>query len=287
MGTGMLGTAVGLRLIARGHEVVAHNRTRAGADRLEAGGASVAGSPAGVAAECGLVITCVKDAAAVSAVSFGPGGIAAGAGGGLVVCDMSTIEPAASREISGRYAGAGVAMLDTPVMGGPAAALAGELVMMAAGDRGAFDEHRPLLGELAGSVFYMGGAGAAHATKLAMNLQIAMLALSLSEGIELSRASSVDPGAFLEVLNATYFGTGMSRNKALRMAAGSFEPTFLLRNLRKDLRAINATAASRGLELPMGSLAEELYAGAEGAGLGGLDYTGILAYLESRRGGRG
>lgn len=283
VGTGMLGTAVGLRLLSRGHEVSAYNRTRANAAALEAGGASVAGTPAGAAAGCGMVITCVRDAGAVRGVSFGPGGVAAGAGGGAIVCDMSTIDPASSREISAGYARAGVRMLDTPVMGGPGAAAAGELVVMAGGDRGAYGEARALLGELSSKSFYVGPAGSGHAAKLSMNLQIAMLALSISEGIALARATGVGPAAFLDVLDATYFSTGMSRNKARKMAAGSFEPTFTLANLRKDLQAIASTAGSLGLELPMAGLAGELYGRAVGAGLGGLDYTGILALLEGRR----
>ena len=284
VGTGMLGAAVAARLIGRGHEVVVHNRTAKKAAALEGAGALAAGSPADVAARCPLVIICVRDAAAVRDVALGPRGIA-GSGASPAVCDMSTITPADSRAIAADLrSAAGIAMLDTPVMGGPAVAARGDLVMMASGDRAVFDAHRRTLDDAASRIFFLGGeVGTALTVKLAMNLQIASLAMSISEGIAMVRAASVDPRDFLEVLNSTYFGTGMSRNKAYRMADGSYDPTFLLSNLRKDLRAVNEAAGSAGLRLPLASMAEEAYDAAVAAGLGGLDYTGILEYVEGLR----
>jgi 3-hydroxyisobutyrate dehydrogenase len=126
----------------------------------------------------------------------------------------------------------------------------------------------------------LGQNGTAHAIKLAMNLQIAMLALALSEGIMLARGASIDPEVFLNILNSTYFKTGMSENKAHKMIKGSFEPTFTLDNLKKDLDAINAAAESFGLYLPMTKKANEVYQNAVDLGFGQIDYTGILQYLK-------
>lgn len=277
IGTGMLGGAVGLRLLDRpGVRLSAYNRTAEKARGLGDRGARVRASPRQVAEESDIVITVVRDADAVRRVSFGADGIAAGRHDGLAVADMSTINPLESKRISRRFREAGVEMLDIPVMGGPDAARAGGLVMMAAGDRRTFDRFRPVLDAVAGRVFYLGEGGTAHAVKLSMNLQIAMLALALSEGITFARGAGVRPEAFLEVLNATYFRTGMSQNKAFRMIRGEFDPTFTLANLRKDLRAAAEASGSFGITLPMLERAEEIYAAAVEDGLGGLDYTGIL-----------
>ena len=79
----------------------------------------------------------------------------------------------------------------------------------------------------------MGDTGTAHSIKLAMNLQIAMLALSLSEGITLTKKAGFDPEIFLKVLNSTYFKTGMSEGKAHKMINDSVKPTFTLANLKR------------------------------------------------------
>ena len=283
IGTGMLGTAVGLRLLQKGFGVVAQNRTRAKTAELERGGAQIAEHPGQVAERCDIVITCVKDADALREIALGKDGLVR-AGRPVTVCDMSTINPLASKGIAAELAKSGITMLDTPVMGGPNVAIKGKLVMMASGDRDSFEKCRNILDATSEKVFYLGKNGTAHSVKLAMNLQIAMLAMALSEGVILTRSMSVDPKVFLEILNSTYFKTGMSQNKAYRMIEDKFEPTFLLRNLKKDLHTINESAEAFGLRLPMSELAEKIYQKAEDGGFGDLDYTGILAYLrESSR----
>jgi 3-hydroxyisobutyrate dehydrogenase len=133
---------------------------------------------------------------------------------------------------------------------------------------------------IANKVFYLGENGVAHSVKLAMNLQIAMLALALSEGITLARGAKIDPEIFLQILNSTYFKTGMSENKAYRMIKGDFEPTFTLANLKKDLDTINEAAKAFGLHLPMAETANKIYQDAEENGFAEMDYTAILAYLK-------
>jgi len=154
------------------------------------------------------------------------------------------------------------------------------LVLMASGNEEVFNKHKKVFGTIAKQIFFLGQSGVAHSVKLAMNIQIAMLALAISEGITLARASSIDPETFLKILNSTYFKTGMSENKAYKMISDKFEPTFTLNNLKKDLTTINEAAKSFGVTLPMSTRAEEIYQKAIENGFGDLDYTGILAYLK-------
>lgn len=280
VGTGMLGSAVGLHLLESGFSLVVYNRTREKTVELETKGASVADSPKKVAESSDIVITCVKDANAVRQVSFEKNGIVEGKHSGLIVADMSTINPIESRKIADEFKENEITMLDIPVMGGPNVAINGKLVVMASGDENAFNKFKNLFETIGSQVFFLGKNGVAHSVKLAMNLQIAMLALALSEGITLARATSVEPEVFLKILNSTYFKTGMSENKAFKMIKDEFKPTFTLNNLKKDLHTINETAKSFGVKLPMSSEAEEIYTKAIENGFGDLDYTGILAYLK-------
>ncbi len=281
IGTGMLGSAVGLHLLRSNFKLTVYNRTKSKTAELKKNGAKVADSPKTVAQNSDLVITVVKDADAVKSISFGKEGIIEGKHSDLIVSDMSTINPSASVEIAKKFKDAGIIWLDTPVMGGPNVAINGQLVMMVSGEKEAFEKHNKVFNKIANKVFYLGKTGNAHSVKLAMNLQIAMLALALSEGILLAKVASVDPKVFLEILNSTYFKTGMSQNKAYKMIEDKFEPTFTLENLKKDLHTINQTANSFGLILPLSSKAEDIYQKALENGFGNLDYTGILAYLKN------
>ncbi len=280
IGTGMLGNAVGIHLLESDHELIVYNRTKEKTSELKNHGAKVVDSPKDVASLSELVIICVKDAAAVKEVSFGHDGIVQWDRKKLVVADMSTISPNETKQISKQFKEFGITLLEIPVMGGPNAAIKGELVLMASGNEEVFNKHKKVFETIAKQIFFLGQSGVAHSVKLAMNIQIAMLALAISEGITLVRASSIDPETFLKILNSTYFKTGMSENKAYKMISDKFEPTFTLNNLKKDLNTINEAAKSFGVNLPMSTRAEEIYQKAIENGFGDLDYTGILAYLK-------
>jgi len=280
IGTGMLGEAVGIHLLKSGHELTVFNRTKSKTDNLAKNGATISNSPMDVAKNSDLVITVVKDADSVKQVSFKNDGILAGNHDGLVVADMSTVNPESSKEISKKFQENGIDFLEIPVMGGPNVAVEGKLVLMASGNKNAYEKHQKVFETIAHKKFFLGATGTAHSIKLAMNLQISMLALALSEGITLTRKAGFEPEKFLEILNSTYFKTGMSENKAHNMIKDIFEPTFMLKNMTKDLGIINEAAKSFNAELPMAKLASKIYQDAVDAGFGEIDYTGILAYLK-------
>jgi 3-hydroxyisobutyrate dehydrogenase len=280
VGTGMLGNAVGIHLLELGFDLTVYNRKIEKTNELKSKGAKIVDSPKKVAENSELVIIVVKDANAVKEVSFGKNGIIEGKHEGLAVADMSTISPIESKRISKKFLGHKIIKIDTPVMGGPNVARTGELVLMASGDKKTFDRFKAVFEKISNKTFFLGRDGTAHLVKLSMNLQITMLALALSEGITLARGANVDPKIFLDILNSTYFKTGMSENKAYKMIHDEFNPTFTLSNLKKDISIITDTAKSLGVKLPMIKKAEEVYEEAVKQGFGEIDYTGILAYIK-------
>ena len=281
VGTGMLGEAVGLHLLDIGYEVSVFNRTKEKTNNLKKKGANVVDSPKHVGEISDLVITVVKDADAVKEVVFGDTGIMAGKHEGMCIADMSTVNPNSTREISKQIEEYGMDYIEIPVMGGPNVAIDGKLVIMASGKKEIFDKFKTVFESIAEQSFYLGETGTAHSIKLAMNLQIAMLALSLSEGITLTKRAGFDPKIFLKILNSTYFKTGMSEGKAYKMINENVEPTFTLANLKKDLDTINDTAESFDTELPMAKIARKIYADATDAGFGNIDYTCIISYIKT------
>ncbi|HEY5736199.1 MAG TPA: NAD(P)-dependent oxidoreductase [Nitrosopumilus sp.] len=280
IGLGMLGNAVASHLLDLDFKITAYNRTKEKTIQLKERGATIVESPKEVAENSELVIIVVKDADAVRQISFDTNGIIEGNHKKLIVADMSTIDPIESKKISQKFQGFNIDKLDIPVMGGPNVAITGDLVMMASGNKGSFERCEKVFNSIANKVFFLGESGVAHSVKLAMNLQITMLALSLSEGITLVKKSNVDPKIFLEILNSTYFKTGMSEKKAYKMIDGKYDTTFTLANLKKDITTITNTAKSLGIQLPMITKAEEVYENAIKEGLGDIDYTGIIEYLK-------
>ena len=280
IGIGMLGEAVALNLLNSGYDVAVYNRTKEKTIEVEKKGAKVMDSPKTVAENVELVIIIVKDSIAVREVAFGENGIIESKNKKIIVADMSTIDSIESKNIANQFQQNHIQKLEIPVMGGPNVAVTGKLVMMASGPKDSFDQCKTIFEKIANKVFFLGEQGIANSIKLAMNLQITMLALSLSEGITLLKKANVDPKIFLEVLNSTYFKTGMSENKAFKMIEGNYDATFTLANLKKDITTMTNAAKDLGIELPMISKAEEIYKNAINEGLGDLDYTGIIEYIK-------
>jgi 3-hydroxyisobutyrate dehydrogenase len=170
-------------------------------------------------------------------------------------------------------------MLGMPVMGGPAAAEAGELVPMVAGSRQAFEKVKKVIEKL-GKTFYIGEKdGSANAIKLALNLNIALVASAVSEGILLAEGSGINPSIFVEVLNSTYFKTGLSEKKGPKMIKNDFSPSFHLKNMLKDLALATDTARAAGITLPQTALAEQIFRAASDSGFSDQDYTSVCAFL--------
>jgi len=269
-----------LNLLTSGYDVAVYNRTKEKTIEVEKKGAKVMDSPKTVAENTELIIIIVKDSTAVREVAFGENGIIKSKNEKLIVADMSTIDSTESKKIANQFQQNHIQKLEIPVMGGPNVAIMGKLVMMASGPKDSFDQCKTIFEKIANKVFFLGEQGTANSIKLAMNLQITMLALSLSEGITLLKKANVDPKIFLEVLNSTYFKTGMSQNKAFKMIDGNYNATFTLANLKKDITTMTNAAKDLGIELPMISKAEEIYKNAINEGLGDLDYTGIIEYIK-------
>ena len=277
-GLGLMGSGITKRLINNGHKVSVYNRTRSKSHHFS-NEATVASSPKELGQSCDLVITIVTNFDAVKTVLFGREGVVVSENNNLIVADVSTISPAQSEDCAQRLRSAGIEMLGVPVMGGPAAAETGNLVPIVSGSKQAFEKVRQVIEEL-GTTFYVGEAdGSANNIKLALNLNIALIACALSEGMTLVKRAGIDPSIFIKILNSTYFKTGLSEIKAPKMIKKEFSPSFHLKNMLKDLELATTTAQLNGLTLPQTALAEQMFRAANNIGFSDQDYTAIYAFL--------
>jgi 3-hydroxyisobutyrate dehydrogenase len=277
-GLGLMGSGIAKRLVDSGHMVSVYNRTRSKADQFS-NKATVVLSPRELAEDCDLLITVVTDFDALKDILFGTKGVIKSGNHNLVVANASTISPSQSEYCAQRLRTAGIEMLGIPVMGGPAAAEAGELIPIVSGNRQAFEKVRQVIENL-GRIFYVGEKdGSANTVKLALNLNIALIASGLSEGITLVKRAGIDPSIFIEILNSTYFKTGLSERKGPKMVKNDFSPTFHLKNMLKDLELATSTAQGTGVTLPQTALAQQIFRAANNMGFSDRDYTSICAFL--------
>ncbi len=269
-----MGAPMAANLARAGHTVRVWNRTRG---KAEVPGTVWVDSPAAGARSAQVVWMCLSDTAAVEAVA---GEMLAGVQPGLIVADSSTISPRASRELAARFAERGAAWVDCPVTGSRKGAEAGELVFIAGGEPATVEALQPLFQAMGKRVFHIGDNGMGLSTKLAMNLNIALIYQGLIEGLVLAEKSGVTAEQMLEIIAATMLRSGVSDYKAPFIARRDFTANFPLRLMLKDIRLMLDHARELRVKLPALETVEEVYAVAEEEGLGELDYAATLTLLE-------
>jgi 3-hydroxyisobutyrate dehydrogenase len=282
IGLGMMGSPMAIRLLNTGHQISVYNRDMAKARVFaKVNGVTLLKTPKNMALTCDFILICITDFDAVKEVCFGKNGIVAARRKQIIIANSSTISPEQSKYCAEQLRQNEIDLIEMPVMGGPAAAEKGQLVPIVSGPKAAFLKVKPIIDKLAKSVFYIGeDAGSANVVKLALNLNIALIASALSEGIILVKAADIKPEIFIKIINSTYFKTGLSKNKGPKMVKNDFEPSFYLKNMLKDLELTTSTSQSIGVSLPLASIAQQIYREANNMGYSNLDYTAVMQYLE-------
>ncbi len=275
-GLGIMGTPMALNLLRGGHEVTVWNRTEAACASLVAEGAHQAATPAALAAANDVTFAMLADPAAALAVATGAGGIVDGLAGGRGYIDMSTVDPGTSGRIAGAVAARGGRFLEAPVSGSRQPAEQGRLVIMAAGDRGLYEDAGPLLDLLGMHRLFLGAAGNAARMKLAVNQVMGCMMAALAEGLDLARGAGLEGAQLLEVLDAGALANPMFRGKGPRMLAGDFAVAFPLKHMAKDLRLAREMAGVAGLDQAVGAAAAAAFAQSLAAGDGDLDFSAVL-----------
>lgn len=192
IGLGKMGAPMARHLLARGFRVTGCDPADQARQHAVAQGVSVLVSPGEVARASDLVILVVGFDHEVEAALFGKGGIVEAARRGLVVALGSTVAPQYARRLAERLAAPGVVLLDIPLARGEAAAIAGKLVILGAGEESAFEACRPAFSAFASDIFHVGPAGAGQAAKMVNNLILWACTAANDEGLRLGEALGVD-----------------------------------------------------------------------------------------------
>jgi 3-hydroxyisobutyrate dehydrogenase len=261
VGTGIMGAPMARNALKAGFAVTVTNRTPARAEPLAKDGATVVKTPREVAARSDIVVTMVPNTPDVEAAVFGPEGVAAGAGDGLLLIDMSTISPAATRTFAERAAKnrPPFRTLDAPVSGGEIGAIEARLSIMIGGDAADVKRAMPLFEALGKTIVHIGEHGAGQACKLANQIAVAMNNLGVSEALVFAASQGIDLEKTRQVIAGGAGSSWAMHNYAPKMLAGDFRPGFMIDLQQKDLRIVLDNASADHISVPGAALVHELY----------------------------
>jgi 3-hydroxyisobutyrate dehydrogenase-like beta-hydroxyacid dehydrogenase len=194
-GLGAMGAGIARRIAAAGHPVTVWNRTAEKAQPLLDDGLAWADTPRELAARSDVVLTMLTNTAAVEGIADG---VLTGLRPDAIWADLSTIAPAASVALSRRVRDAGAYFLDCPVSGSPATLAAGQMSVMAGGERAAFERIEDVLRAIGPKVTYIGPNGHGILTKVAINLALVVSVTAFAEGVALAEAAGVSREAVVD-----------------------------------------------------------------------------------------
>jgi 2-hydroxy-3-oxopropionate reductase len=281
IGLGVMGKPMAGHLLAKGHPLVVHSRSRAPVDALVEAGAVRADSPADVAARARRIITMLPDSPDVELVLDGPDGVFTRIQPGTILIDTSSIAPASARALAAKARSLGATMLDAPVSGGEVGAINASLSIMVGGEQAAFDAVKPIL-DLMGNpdrVIRIGDSGAGQICKVCNQMVIGGTLAAVSEAFALARKAQVDVALVREALLGGFAASKVLDVHGQRMLQSNYKPGFRASLFAKDLRIATATLAEHEAAAPVSSVVQQLTNALLAHGRGEDDYSALATVL--------
>ena len=271
LGSGLLGEAIGRRLLDQGVALKVWNRTPGRCqDLIEAGAESVQ-DLSSITETCSSVITVLRDGPVTETMVRELGDLH-----GCCLMPMGTMGITEIRRLAQQVHNQNGTCLEAPVLGSKPQAANGTLLVMAGGTQELFDQQRPLLDHLSQQPMLVGAIGSGAATKLALNQLIASLTHAFSLSLRLVQQAGVPVETFMAILRPSALYAPTFDKKLQRMLDGHYsDPNFSTALLRKDLRLFLEEATAAGLQIQGLQGLDTLLEQASGGELDGLDYCAL------------
>ena len=267
-------------LIDAGYSLTVFDLNQAAVDELVSFGAKKANSGREISESSSYIITMVPDSADSEKAILGNNGILEGTSAGKTIIDMSSIAPGMSQKIAVMCENNGVNFIDAPVSGGEPKAIDGSLAIMVGGKQNIFEECKPILEILGGSVVLCGDYGAGNTTKLANQIIVAANIEAVAEALVLTKKAGLDPSIVFNAIKGGLAGSTVLNAKAPMMIKGDFNPGFRIKLHQKDLHNALLTGKDLGVPLPVTSLVQQMIGSLMNKGKGELDHSAIANFLE-------
>ncbi len=277
IGIGRMGGRMAKRLLDAGYSLAVYDANPAAMAPLTALGARACATPAEVAAQSSIVMSCLPGPEEVAEVMEGPQGVLSIAGGNRLLIEMSTIGPAQSRALARRSREAGFAYIDAPISNGVGPAETGELTIMVGGERGDFDRAQPVLRHLGNRLYHMGDIGTGNFTKIANQVIYLSYVASVCEIARAARGLDMDVPNFIDVMRNSVAGRPMMTHWEDRFENGDRVAGFQISRLLKDLQLGADVCAEHAFDIPVLETVINTYKKASDAGHADLDMTAIYS----------
>ena len=284
IGLGTMGIGMSLNILKAGHEVTVHNRTRRKEEEVAKEGANQAPSPRQAAEGAEIIVTMVSDTPDVEEVVLGANGVIHGAPQDAIIIDMSTISPAATRQMAEELGEKGIKMLDAPVSGGPEGAQNGTLAIMVGGDAADFEKALPILEIMGKTVTHVGPIGAGQITKAINQIIISGTYLTVAEGLTLGMKAGLDMQKVIQAISGGAASSWVLHNRGINVVNNTYPLGFRVKLHHKDLGIALETARELDVTLLATALVAQIENGLIARGYGDDDVSAIGRSIREQSG---
>ena len=279
LGLGIMGSAMSPHLLAAGFEVVGFDVSSARLAAFAAMGGTPAASPRAVAQRADIVISVLPSVKALDEVVTGPDGLLAAGRSGQILIEASTL-PLEDKERVRAAAAPRLTVLDCPLSGTGAQAVAKDLLVYASGDSAAIARCIPVFNGFARAHHDLGAFGNGSKMKFVANLLVSIHNVAAAEAFVLGMKAGLDAEAIYRVVGDGAGGSRMFTVRGPLMVDDVYEPaTMKVEIWQKDMKIISDFATGLDCPTPLLDACASVYTAAMAQGRGAQDTAAVCAVL--------
>lgn len=259
IGLGNVGAKLAGSLLRNKIDLTVRDLDKAAAQPLLDAGAGWADSPAQMARDCDVIITCLPSPAISAAVLEAEDGVLAGLSEGKIWAEMSTTDEQEIYRLGALVANTGASAIDCPVSGGCHRAATGNISIFAGAERAVFDQMLPLLTTMGRRILHTGPLGSATILKVVTNYLATANLVSVAEALSACSAAGMDLKTSFEAIRISSGNSFVHETESQVILNGSRDINFTMDLVLKDISLFNDVAERSGLSLELAPLLIEIF----------------------------
>ncbi|MEM7060712.1 MAG: NAD(P)-dependent oxidoreductase [Pseudomonadota bacterium] len=259
IGLGNVGGKLAGSLVRNGLQTTVRDLDRDVAQKFLDQGADWGDSPADMARDCDIVITCLPSPAASAAVMEAEDGILSGMTPGTIWAEMSTTDEAEVKRLGTMVEAKGGHAVDCPVSGGCHRAATGNISIFAGCNREVFEKMLPVLTTLGRRVLHTGDLGSASILKVLTNYLATANLISCCEALTVAKGAGMDLNTAFEAMRISSGNSFVHETESQVILNGSRDISFTMDLVSKDIGLFQQVADRAGVPLDLNPVMIEIF----------------------------
>ncbi|GFW19591.1 putative oxidoreductase GLYR1 homolog [Trichonephila clavipes] len=264
IGLGVMGQRIVKNLLKSGHNVFIWNRTEDKCRNLAEDGAEKCKTPSELVCKCDIIFSCVSDPCVAKSLLFCEEGVLEG----LQKCrpetkgyvELTSIDPASSREIAEGIMYHGGKYLEAPMFGSERLAEDGSLLIICSGDPELFKICQSFFATFCTDLLYLNcDIGNGSMLRLAVSMLVSNVYAALLEAMAFLKSCKMSRNIFLQILELISMSSPFIKVLGESILAEKVSTHISLKNQLQDLHWVLSVANSMTITMEIACSVNEYF----------------------------